>query len=86
MAKISRVHQVLCVTHLPQIASMADNHYYIEKAAVSGTTVTNVRLLGAQETAEEISRLSGSKDISSATLKNAEEMKRWSDEYKASLE
>ncbi len=86
LAKISRVHQVLCVTHLPQIASMADNHYYIEKAAENGTTVTNVRLLNAQETAEEISRLSGSKDISSATLKNAEEMKRWSDEYKASLE
>lgn len=86
LARISRSHQVLCVTHLPQIASMADNHYYIEKSAEGGAAVTTVRLLGNAETIEEISRLSGSKDISSATYKNAEEMKEWSEAYKLSIQ
>lgn len=85
LAKISRSHQVLCVTHLPQIASMADNHYYIEKSVVGDTTVTDVRQLTDEGVIDEISRLSGSKDISSATRKNAEEMKAWSNAYKESL-
>lgn len=85
LAKIAQHHQVLCVTHLAQIASMADNHFYIRKYIEQQQTYTDVRLLDENGMIEEISRLSGSKDISSQTIKNAEEMKTWSNNYKASL-
>lgn len=86
LCRISRAHQVLCVTHLPQIAAMADTHFYIEKKVSGGATLTDVTLLGADRQIEEVSRLSGSKDISTKTLANAKEMKDWSDAYKEKLD
>lgn len=85
LAKIARHHQVLCVSHLAQIASMADNHYYISKYAKNEQTFTSVSLLDERGMIEEISRLSGSKDISSQTTKNAEEMKNWSNTFKKTI-
>lgn len=85
LARISRSHQVLCVTHLAQIASMADRHYYIEKKVVSDSTVTEVVPLDRAAAIDEISRLSGSKNITETTRETAAEMKKWSDEYKKSL-
>lgn len=85
LARISRKHQILCVTHLPQIASMADNHYFIAKEIKNGNTSTGVKQLSREEMIEEVSRLSGGKDISAQSHLNALEMKNWSDEYKISL-
>ncbi|MCL2062557.1 MAG: DNA repair protein RecN [Firmicutes bacterium] len=85
LAVISARHQVLCVTHLPQIAAMADHHYYIEKSLVKGSTVTGVRLLNQQDEIEEISRLSGAKDISAQAYENARQMKKWSSDFKKKL-
>ncbi len=85
LAVISREHQILCVTHLPQIASMADNHYYINKSVHSGETETNVLLLDYDGMVEEISRLSGAKDISSTSSANAQQMKKWSYEFKSKV-
>ena len=85
LARISRAHQVLCVTHLPQIASMADNHYRIAKRVEDGSTVTEVTLLTPEEVIDEISRLSGSKDITATTQATAAEMKAWSDDYKRTI-
>ncbi len=85
LAIISKNHQVLCVTHLPQIASMADNHYYISKKTVDGQTLTTVGLLDNNGVIGEISRLSGAKDISAQSDSNAKEMKNWSDSYKKGL-
>ncbi|MDR2201812.1 MAG: DNA repair protein RecN [Clostridiales bacterium] len=84
LAVISRSHQVLCVTHLPQIASMADNHYLIEKSAANNETVTGVTLLDQNGVIDEISRLSGAKDISVQSHENARQMKAWSDSFKSS--
>lgn len=85
LALISREHQVLCVTHLPQIASMADNHYFIEKKSVGNETITNVSPLDFDGQIDEISRLSGAKDISGQSLENARQMKEWSNSYKNGL-
>lgn len=85
LATISRYHQILCVTHLPQIASMADNHYYIVKNVVENQTQTDVSLLDFTGEVGEISRLSGGKDISSRSEENARQMKKWSDDFKSSL-
>jgi DNA repair protein RecN (Recombination protein N) len=67
-------NQVLCVTHLPQIASFADHHLLIEKRESGGRTRTSIRKLEAKERTEEIARmLSGSK-LTDASLKHAEQM------------
>jgi DNA repair protein RecN (Recombination protein N) len=73
------------VTHLPQIASMADNHYFIEKHSGDNDTVTTVRLLDKNGQIEEISRLSGAKDISKQASENAKQMKEWSNRYKKTI-
>lgn len=85
LARLSRDRQLLCVTHLPQIASMADNHYFIDKYAADGKTYTRVAALDKNAQIDEIARLSGGKDISSGAIENAGQMKKWSDEYKNSL-
>ena len=85
LADISRNSQVLCVTHLAQIASMADTQYYIEKNTDGVTTNTSVRLLDRQGMIDEICRLSGARDVSASALKSAEELKAWSDDYKKNI-
>ncbi|MBO5214999.1 MAG: DNA repair protein RecN [Clostridia bacterium] len=85
LARLSTQHQLLCVTHLPQIASMADSHYFIDKYTADGQTYTSVKSLGREGQIEEISRLSGGKDISTQAGENAQQMKVWSDEYKKSI-
>ena len=85
LAVLSRNHQVLCVTHLPQIVAMADKNFFIEKNTINGETVTNVSELDRVSAVEEIARLSGGKDISQSARTNAEEMKNWSDKYKTEL-
>lgn len=82
LAKIASDRQVLCVTHLSQIAAMADYHFYIEKITENDSTFTKVSLLDENGMIEEISRLSGGKDISSQAGQNAVEMKKWSNSYK----
>lgn len=85
LAKLSRGHQVLCVTHLPQIAAMADGHYYIEKSENSGDTITKVTSLDRVGMIGEVSRLSGTRGVSTSSDKNAAELKDWSDKFKSEL-
>ena len=85
LARLAIKHQLLCVTHLPQIAAMADTHYFIDKFTEDGQTYTRLTLLDENASIEEVSRLSGAKDISSEAFKNAAQMKKWSDDYKASI-
>ena len=85
LCELSRSRQVLCVTHLAQIAAMADRHLFIEKSEKNGDTVTSVTPLDRAGQIGEVSRLSGSRGISDTSDKNAEEMKKWSDDFKASL-
>ena len=66
--------QVLCITHLPQIACMADVHYYLEKTSKGGMTSTTVRPLPAKERAQEIARMASGADATTASLENAKEM------------
>ena len=68
-------HQVICITHLPQIAVMADKHFLIEKSAENGTTVTQIRNLKEEEELKELARLLGGDDITETTIANAKEMR-----------
>lgn len=76
MALIARQHQVICISHLAQIAAMADAHYLIEKINSDLHTSTQIRLLGSGEEAEELARILGGAQITEAVMNSAEEMKR----------
>ncbi len=74
LKSVSRGRQVLCVTHLPQIAAQADTHFQITKAERNGRTYTSVTPLDDQGRREEIARLIGGAKITETTLKSAGEM------------
>lgn len=71
----SRHHQVLCITHLPQIAAMADRHFLIEKNVADNKTVTSIRSVEGEESIGELARLLGGDSITDAVLNNARELK-----------
>ncbi len=71
---LARNKQVVCVTHLPQIASFADHHFLIEKREVEGRSSTSVRLLSAEERRHELARMLSGAKVTEASLKNAEQM------------
>lgn len=75
MAVIGKTHQVICITHLAQIAAQADAHYLIEKTVEEGTTHTGIRQLSEEESIEELARILGGAKITDAVLENAREMK-----------
>lgn len=79
---IGKSHQVICITHLPQIAAMADCHYKIEKSVKGRRTVTEVTRLKDDEEIEELCRLLGGAAITEAVKKNAREMKELVGKYK----
>lgn len=85
LARLTKNHQLLCVTHLPQIASMSDNHLYISKFTKDGQTYTSVSALNEDQVVEEVARLSGGKDISDRAIENAQQMRKWSNDYKKSI-
>lgn len=75
MAAIAGSHQILCITHLAQIAAMADRHYIIEKKPANSKTVTNIGLLSEAESIEELARILGGAQITEKVLDSAREMK-----------
>jgi DNA repair protein RecN (Recombination protein N) len=74
LKSLSRGNQVLCVTHLPQIATFADHHYLIEKKDSAGRTRTSVRLISGQERTEEIARMLSGAKLTETSRKHAEQM------------
>lgn len=68
-------HQIICITHLPQIAAMADHHYQIHKSVEDGSTISGIEALSEEEMVYEIARLVGGAEITEAALANARELK-----------
>jgi len=75
LTAIAREHQVLCITHLPQIAAMADRHFCVEKSTDGIVTTTTITSMNAQESVEELARMLGGAKITKSVLKSAEEMR-----------
>lgn len=75
LSEISKKRQVLCITHLAQIAAMADSHYMIEKNVVENKTITGIRHLSEQEIIEELARILGGAEITETIRNSAKEMK-----------
>ncbi len=82
LAKISKNHQVLCISHLAQIAAMADNHYLIEKHTENDSTITNILYLDRESSIKELVRINGGIEITEAAIKHATEMKDMADRTK----
>ncbi len=76
LALIGKSRQVICITHLAQLAAMADSHYCIEKAAVDGSTQTSIRRLTEEESVDELARILGGASITESVKENAREMRR----------
>lgn len=79
---LAHAHQVICITHLPQIAAMSDRHFCIEKSSTEDNTITDIRSLEGEESLEELARLLGSDILTEAALTNAREMRRQAEEHK----
>ena len=74
ISQISNNSQVLCITHLPQVAAIADNHYYISKSVNDGRTETSLKELDEKQKIREIARMLSGSEITELTLKHAEEL------------
>lgn len=74
MKALARTSQVLCVTHLPQIATFADHHYLIEKKRAGERTKTGVRKIAGSERTEEVARMISGAKLTESSLKHAEQM------------
>jgi DNA repair protein RecN (Recombination protein N) len=74
LKRVAAGQQVLCITHLPQVAAFADSHYLVEKRVADGRTVTAATLLPADERVAEMARMLGGTRITEKTLEHAREM------------
>ena len=76
MNELSKDHQIICITHLPQIAAMADDHYLIEKSVSDGRTLTHIEHLDEEGSVRELARMLGASDITEEALLNARGLKK----------
>lgn len=76
MNVLGRSHQIICITHLPQIAAMADSHFLIEKSVENQATVSKIHKLTDEQSVEELARMLGGVEITDTVLENAREMKQ----------
>lgn len=74
LSRLAERHQVFCITHLPQIACMADHHYFVEKSSQGDRIVTSVKELSKEEQVVELARMLGGVTVTPITLRHAEEM------------
>ena len=82
MAVIGKKHQIICITHLAQIAAMADSHYFIEKVVKEGVTKTDIRKLSDDESVQELARITSGAEVTETVIASAAEMKELASKYK----
>lgn len=82
MNLLGRNHQIICITHLPQIAAMADSHYLIEKSIQNQSTVSTIRRLSREESVDELARMLGGVEITDTVRQSASEMKELAEHKK----
>jgi DNA repair protein RecN (Recombination protein N) len=85
MYQVSLGHQVLCITHLPQIAILSDYHYFVSKVVKDEKTFTKIELLSINEKIKQVASMLGGREITEATLENVREMLRFSENRKQEI-
>lgn len=86
LSDVAAARQVICITHLPQIAAMADAHYLIEKTVQNKATVSSIRRLDEEGSVSELARMLGGSAITPAVLSNARELKTFAEHHKSTAE
>lgn len=82
LGELSRAHQIICITHLPQIAAMADSHFLISKEVKDGSTVSGIDILKEEEAVKELARMVGSDEIAESGTEHAKNMRLQAIQYK----
>ena len=85
LARLSLSHQIICITHLPQIAAMADAHYIIEKSVHDNKTYSNIQRVAGDDSLNEIARMLSGETLTDSVLENAKELKIMADKVKSEL-
>ncbi len=85
LEQLSRTHQIICITHLPQIAAMADHHFVIQKEVSDGTTISGIEKLSEDEEPQALARLLSGDRITDAALENARDLKERADRVKKGM-
>lgn len=85
LTELAHNRQIICITHLAQIAAMADSHYVIEKHVENERTFTDIRLLDKEDETNELARIIGGAQITDTVISSAKEMKKLADEFKNRL-
>ena len=85
LAKLSKNFQVLCITHLPQVASMADSYIYVTKNTLNNSTQTSVEKLNGDRIIEQIAQLTGGAINTETSIAHARELKQNSEEFKKKI-
>lgn len=76
MGRLARNHQIICITHLPQIAAMADAHFLIQKNVVDNRTVTNIEFLNEEGSINELARMLGADELTDTAIANAKDLRK----------
>lgn len=74
MYQVSKNHQVLCITHLPQIAILSDKHYFVSKGVINGKTYTKIKILNEEEKISQVASMLGGDNVTNTTIENVKEM------------
>ncbi|MGV3025792.1 DNA repair protein RecN [Clostridium thermobutyricum] len=74
MYQVSKNHQVLCITHLPQIAILSDKHYFVSKEVINGKTYTKIKILNEEEKISQVASMLGGDNVTNTTIENVKEM------------
>lgn len=85
MKLLGMSHQIICITHLPQIAAMADQHFLIEKSIENESTLSNIYRLDEEQCITELARMLGGVEITDTVLQSAREMKQLASSYKGKV-
>lgn len=85
MYQVSLNHQVLCITHLPQIAILSDHHYFVSKSIRDNKTFTNIKILNKDEKIHQVATMLGGNEVTKATYENVKEMLKLSEKKKSEI-
>ena len=82
LGQLGKAHQIICITHLPQIAAMADNHFLISKKVQDGSTISSIDALNEEESVHELARMVGADEVDTSATEHARNMRLQAMQFK----
>jgi DNA repair protein RecN (Recombination protein N) len=82
LGQLGKAHQIICITHLPQIAAMADSHFLISKKVQDGSTISSIDLLKEEDSIHELARMVGADEVEASGTEHARNMRMQAMQFK----